>query len=322
MLVFVKTCWFWHFLKSPSCLLWGGREEERRRLELGGDCAMFECAASLERCARVRDDSTTAAPRVRPHRLSRMCDTVHIAASEFGKPLLTAITDALAEKYPNKVVPDLGLCVTVYDIVDVGEAHIYAGNAAQHIAVEFRLVIFRPFVGEVLTGTVVAADPQGMRVSLGFFDEIHVPARALPTPNFWSAEEGVWVWNVSEDHQLFFDLENVLRFRVDEIRFREERNAPRKPGGAAAGGATQPGLASSAVGGGGGATGIATKGGVVNCGCTSRPPSAPTVPQAPPPPPTMLIVGGIAADGLGLTTWWPPDEDEPEEEEADDGAAA
>jgi len=29
---------------------------------------------------------------------------------------------------------------------------------------------------------VVAADPQGMRVSLGFFDEIHVPARALPTP--------------------------------------------------------------------------------------------------------------------------------------------
>ena len=157
-------------------------------------------------------------------RLARLKDTIHIAPSEFGKPLLTAVTDALSAKYPNKVLPGLGLCIALHDILHVGESHLHPGNAAQHTAVEFHLVIFKPYVGEVMTGTVVASDPQGMRVSLGFFDDIHVPHRLLQHPSQWSAEEGVWVWNVTPDHQLFYDLENELRFRVEEVSFREERN--------------------------------------------------------------------------------------------------
>ena len=72
--------------------------------------------------------------------------------------------------------------------------------------------------------TVIASDPRGMRVSLGFFDEVHVPSRLLQAPSEWSQEEGVWVWHVTPEHQLFYDLENELRFRVEEVRFREERN--------------------------------------------------------------------------------------------------
>ena len=115
--------------------------------------------------------------------LARLKDTVHIAPTEFGKPLLKAVNNALSEKYPNKVLPGLGLCVTLHDILHIGEAHLYANsNAAMHIPVEFRLVMFRPYVGEVLTGTLVSSDPKGMRVSLGFFDEIYVPARLLQAP--------------------------------------------------------------------------------------------------------------------------------------------
>ena len=112
---------------------------------------------------------------------------------------------------------DHGLCVAVYDIVRVGEALIRPGSPCQHISVEFRLAMFRPFVGEVLTGTVVSCDEEGLRISMGFFDEIHVPSRLLQEPSSWSAEEKLWVWDVTPTDQLFVDLENELRFRVQQI---------------------------------------------------------------------------------------------------------
>lgn len=243
--------------------------------------------------------------------LARLKDTVHIAPTEFGKPLLKAVNNALSEKYPNKVLPGLGLCVTLHDILHIGEAHLYANsNAAMHIPVEFRLVMFRPYVGEVLTGTLVSSDPKGMRVSLGFFDEIYVPARLLQAPSYWSTEEGVWVWNVTEDHQLFNDLENEMRFRVEAVNFRQETNvaakvrrAPPPPSASGAGGAVNVGCA-------GGTSGRNTP--------TASEASAPlNLPMEP----AMVIVAGADRSGLGLSSWWPPDEDEEDDgEEEEDGA--
>ena len=54
------------------------------------------------------------------------------------------MTDALLEKVPEQGRSGLGLCIALFDILHVGEAHLYPGNAAQHTAVEFRLVIFKP----------------------------------------------------------------------------------------------------------------------------------------------------------------------------------
>jgi DNA-directed RNA polymerase III subunit RPC8 len=56
-----------------------------------------------------------------------------------------------------QVVPELGLCVALYDMLSVGEARLYQGSPAQHISVEFRLVMFRPFVDEILVGTIIAS---------------------------------------------------------------------------------------------------------------------------------------------------------------------
>lgn len=44
--------------------------------------------------------------------LSKLEDTVRIIPSEFSKPLLTAVTDSLNEKYPNKVRRPLTAAVT------------------------------------------------------------------------------------------------------------------------------------------------------------------------------------------------------------------
>ena len=41
------------------------------------------------------------------------------------------------------------------------------------------MIVFRPFVGEVLTGRIMAATHAGLRISLEFFDDISIPAHLL-----------------------------------------------------------------------------------------------------------------------------------------------
>ena len=251
--------------------------------------------------------------------LVHLQDTVHITPSEFSKPLLTAIRDALAEKYPNKVVPGLGLCVTLHDILHVGESQLYPGSGSHHTVVEFRLVVFRPYIGEVMTGNVVACDQAGVRVSLGFFDEIHVPPRHLQQPSSWSDDEGVWVWDVTPDHQLFLDLDNPLRFRVEEVRYREATNVASHAARAGALRQQQQQQTSSAAptpqrraGQAVTPAGTAAGGSTAATPGASRPGATPT--PAPPQAPAMMVIASIDRAGLGLTTWWPPDALSDEEE--------
>jgi len=44
---------------------------------------------------------------------------------------------------------------------------------------EFRMTVFRPFVGEVLTGRIMAATHRGIRISLEFFDDIFIPGHLI-----------------------------------------------------------------------------------------------------------------------------------------------
>lgn len=138
--------------------------------------------------------------------------------------------------------------------------------------------MFRPFVGEILTGTVVSCTEEGLRISMGFFDEIHAPSRLLQTPSSWSAEECLWVWDVTPTDRLFFDLENEVRFRVQKIVYRPPTNmASARQAAAIAAAAQTQGK-------------DAAKDNVAFL------------------PPAMQIIAGIDKPGLGLTNWWPADE--------------
>mmetsp|Transcript_24385 Transcript_24385/g.58707 ORF Transcript_24385/g.58707 Transcript_24385/m.58707 type:complete len:223 (+) Transcript_24385:13-681(+) len=204
-----------------------------------------------------------------------------IMPSEFGKDPVSALLDILNQMFPNKVLSNQGLCVAVYDIVRIGEAQLHPGSPCQHMSVEFRLVMFRPFVGEILMGTVVSCDEDGMRISMGFFDEIHVPSRLLQDPSRWSADENLWVWDVTPTDPLFFDLENDVRFRVQQIMYRPPTNMASARQAAASAAAAQSSSKD-----------IVEK----ENGATLAP--------------AMQIIAGVDKPGLGLTSWWPPDQED------------
>lgn len=55
-------------------------------------------------------------------------DTIPIHPSHFGIPADRAITNELNKKYANKVLHDLGLCICVFDLTEVGEGRVRYGD--------------------------------------------------------------------------------------------------------------------------------------------------------------------------------------------------
>ena len=87
--------------------------------------------------------------------LSTLEDNVRVLPQDLAKPSLQAITEVIEKLYIDKVISDLGLAVTIYDILHVEGGFIYPSDGAAHFTVKFRLIIFRPFVDEVLTGRLI-----------------------------------------------------------------------------------------------------------------------------------------------------------------------
>lgn len=56
---------------------------------------------------------------------------------------------------------------------------------------QFRFVVFRPFIDEVIEAKVLSSNAEGLIVSLIFFEDIFVPAHRLPQPSVFEQEEQV-----------------------------------------------------------------------------------------------------------------------------------
>ena len=101
---------------------------------------------------------------------------------------------------------EVGLCICFYDFLDVGDPYVYPAEGCCHQQVRFRLVVFRPFVGEVITAKVVSSTISGLRVSMGFFDDVIIPSHLLQQPSEYSESTGQWVWRYGEDEDAEFSI--------------------------------------------------------------------------------------------------------------------
>ncbi|CEP08572.1 hypothetical protein [Parasitella parasitica] len=150
--------------------------------------------------------------------LSELEDTVKIVPNDFKKGDNGAITDVLNEKYANKVVQEVGLCICIHDVLHTSEGFILYGDGCSYIKVTFRIVVFRPFVGEILTGKIKSCSPSGVVVTMGFFDDILIPGGALQPGSKFDPAEQVWVWSY-EGEKMYMDIEEPIRFKVLREQF-------------------------------------------------------------------------------------------------------
>lgn len=116
------------------------------------------------------------------------------------------LIEQIEVKYLNKIILGAGLGIAFYDFVDVGDPYLYPGEGACVRHLKFRLVVFRPLVGEVLTGRVIAANKDGLKVSVGFFDDIVIPGSLLQDPSEYIPSSGTWRWVYQTEEQADFLL--------------------------------------------------------------------------------------------------------------------
>lgn len=126
--------------------------------------------------------------------LSALQEEVRVLPCDLHLSPLDAVSEVIKQRFVDKVVPNLGLVVTLYDVQSVEGGFVYPNDGAAFFKVAFRVVVFRPYVGEVITGTLRSCSKEGLRVCLGFFSDVLVPEHALQDPSFFNEGEKLWVW--------------------------------------------------------------------------------------------------------------------------------
>ncbi|CCF59762.1 hypothetical protein KAFR_0H03520 [Kazachstania africana CBS 2517] len=162
--------------------------------------------------------------------LSRVNDLVRIPPDQFHRDAVSSITHQLNDRYANKVIPHVGLCVTVYDILEADEGQLKPGDGSSYVNVTFRALVFKPFVGEIVTGWISKCTAEGIQVSLlGLFDDIFIPKNMLFEGCYFEPNDLAWIWPMDEETKLYFDVNEKVRFRVEKEIFVDVKpKAPRE----------------------------------------------------------------------------------------------
>ncbi|KAJ6581103.1 polymerase III polypeptide H [Mycena capillaripes] len=172
--------------------------------------------------------------------LAILKDTVAVHPSDFGGPQEQAITAELNKKYANRILHNVGLCICVFDITEAGEGKVRYGDGFLWYKVIFRMVIFRPFTSEVLLAKVMSSDHNGIRLTLGFFDDIYIPVTYLPLPNAFDPNERAHFWLPNSElkqnelldsptvERMWIDKGEVVRVRVEADEFYDDEPGPVK----------------------------------------------------------------------------------------------
>ncbi|XP_021616444.1 DNA-directed RNA polymerase III subunit RPC8 isoform X4 [Manihot esculenta] len=146
--------------------------------------------------------------------LSLIEHTLRLPPSLLSLPLQDAIKQELENTFLDKVIANLGLCISVYDIRKLEGGFIFPGDGASTYVVEFRMVVFRPFVGEIIAAKLKESNKDGLR------------SHRLPNPSIYERDPGnryqvVWSWEYdSEDNNKFIiDGLDEIKFRVENVEY-------------------------------------------------------------------------------------------------------
>lgn len=97
-------------------------------------------------------------------------DVVRIPPARLGPSMSGVITELAQEQFEGKFVGSSSLTVTVMDVKPVGDGRIIHGDGGVYQDVDYRALLFRPELHEVVEGQVVEVCKFGAFVRIGPLD--------------------------------------------------------------------------------------------------------------------------------------------------------
>ena len=130
-----------------------------------------------------------------------IADTIYVPPHQLSTPTISAVSSIIERRYPNRIICNVGLVICPYGPpVSVGDGVLVPGDGGSHHQAIFNVVVFRPFVEEVLVGTVTSCHEGGIDVSVGrFFEGVFIPAYWMLNPSTYDAAARCWVWTPNYD---------------------------------------------------------------------------------------------------------------------------
>ena len=282
--------------------------------------------------------------------ITTICDSIRVPPSAFAMPTAKAINIELDKKYPNRVIYDTGLCISRWgDPLDIGDGICAPSDGGAHYEVVFRLLVFRPFVDEVCIGKIVHSSEEGIRVSVGFFNNILIPSFWMLRPSHFDHKAKLWVWTPNyeddgdndgidvstsntaikqeeeergegrdaetEDTRYEMEIGAKIKFKVKSLNFMKVTKSA-KGIQATASTLSHSTNSDNATTARLRSLSITSEGDGTNVQRRRRSSSL-DLTDTGGDPPCMEIIGSICEDGLGLTSWWEEEEAEDDDKERD-----
>ena len=155
---------------------------------------------------------------------------MQIHPSDFHKPSARAIEDYINAKYADKVIHKVGLCVGFHSLISNSEGLIGHGTGIVNVNADFRLVVFRPFKGEIVHATITEGNKvEGIFLSQDFFEDILVPPQVLFEGTAWGKDDAgteAFIWHskseeTGEELEFFFDRAERCLYRVEDEQWQD-----------------------------------------------------------------------------------------------------
>ena len=85
-------------------------------------------------------------------------DRLRIAPEDLELEIPQAVTRVIERLYFDRVIVNIGLVVTLYDILTLEGGFVQHTEGSVHYDARFRLVVFKPLPNEVLLGKLHSCD--------------------------------------------------------------------------------------------------------------------------------------------------------------------
>ncbi|KAG0681161.1 DNA-directed RNA polymerase III subunit rpc25 [Pichia californica] len=151
--------------------------------------------------------------------LTLISDLIRIPPHLFNLPRELSIKQELNVKHANKIIPKLGLVISIFDLIEYDTGLFRPGDGAMYVTVKCRLLVFKPFVGEIIQGWIEKCTADGIKLNIGFFNDIFIPKALLFENSHFSIDENAWIWKMDEDTTLYLDVNEKINFRIEEEIF-------------------------------------------------------------------------------------------------------
>ncbi|KAJ8601555.1 hypothetical protein CTAYLR_005239 [Chrysophaeum taylorii] len=150
--------------------------------------------------------------------LATISDSVRVAPHHFARAVEEVLREEIDAKYAGRVVSDVGLCLGAVSI-QRSEGLVFPLEGCATYDTTFQQLVFRPFMGEIIVGTIVGSNSSGLVASLEFFEDVTIPRKFLPKPSTYDEAARLWSWKYDDATELHLDIGLEMRIRVKSVNF-------------------------------------------------------------------------------------------------------